>query len=292
MSSSHATLSPAAAGFSPARALTILVADDSRIDRRIAAAILEGRGHKVLVAADGTEALATFRQNEASDAPFDAAVIDFQMPGLGGEDLALALRAEVKHGRSVPLTIVLLSGITEERPASAWKGIDAALPKPLDPAALVAALERNGAPDPVAPAAAPPPPAPATPVSSSIAEENLGLDRVVFDLGEALKRARGKRALLVELVKIFMEDSESYMVTLRQAVTEGNLEQVERAAHRLKGSSANVSAQRAADAAEKIEKTLRATQTLPEGALFETLAEEMGKARRALTGFLAQNGTA
>ncbi len=267
---------------SPAGTLTVLVADDSRIDRRIVASILEGRGHRVLAAGDGTSALALFRENEGTGVVFDAAVLDFQMPGLGGEDLAQALR--VDEGKRIrPLRIVLLSGAAEER--TGWKGIDAALPKPLDPEALLAAIEGRGAgkvQEPPANIVA------VLPVPSDPPAEE-GSERVVFDLPEALKRARGKQALLVELVKIFMDDSGSYLETLHQAAAAGNLEQVERAAHRLKGSSANVSAQRAAAAAERIEKTVRATHALPEAALLSSLDDEVGKSRRALSGFLAQN---
>lgn len=266
----------------------MLVADDSRIDRRIVASILEGRGHRVLVAGDGTSALALFRENEAKGVVFDAAVIDFQMPGLGGEDLAQALRVdEAKRVR--PLRIVLLSGAAEER--TAWKGIDAALPKPLDPEALLAAIEGRGAGEAKEPTvkAGGASPAPSSPSALSDSPSEEGSEKVVFDLPEALKRARGKQALLVELVKIFMDDSGSYLETLHQAASSGNLEQMERAAHRLKGSSANVSAQRTAAAAERIEKTVRSTHALPEAALLSSLDDEVGKARRALSGFLAQN---
>ena len=281
MSLSPSPLPPA----SRARTLTILVADDSRIDRRIASSILEGRGHRVVAAVDGTEALEIFGENERSGVPFDVAVIDYQMPGLGGEELALALRAAAKTEGRRPLRVVLLSGAARDRSLAEWQGIDAALPKPLDPSALVAAIEGDAAPEAAANRAS----APA--VEGHVPAAAHDLDRVVFDLGEALARARGKRALLIELVKIFMEDSENYLDVLRQSVEAGNLEQVEKAAHRLKGSSANVSAQRAADAAERIEKTLRTSHALPEEAFFLTLEEEMGKARKALAGFLAQNGS-
>ncbi|SDT99573.1 DNA-binding response regulator, OmpR family, contains REC and winged-helix (wHTH) domain [Verrucomicrobium sp. GAS474] len=292
MSLSDASLSSVADAVSvpSVPVLTILVADDSRIDRRIAASILEGRGHRVVVAADGTAALAAFSEGERSGTLFDAAVIDFQMPGLGGEELALALREEGKARDGVrrrPLRIVLLSGAADGQ--AAWKGIDVALLKPLDPTSLTEAIETEGRANAAAPA-----PAPATPpekptLLAAVSGEQHELGRVVFDLGEALSRARGKRALLIELVKIFMEDSETYIVTLRKAVAEGNLEVVEKAAHRIKGSSANVSAQLASDAAATIEKTIRATPVLPDAALFDTLYEEVTKARKALAGFLAQN---
>jgi len=218
-------------GFHPLR---VLVADDSRVERKVVSSILERRGHRVTVAADGREALTLFHENT-----FDAA-------------------------------------ISATLPEEQNQGIDRYLPKPIDPDRLAAAVE--GEPEPE--------PATAAPGNEGAV---LG-ERVVFDLGEALTRARGKRSLLAELVRIFLEDANVQMLALRAALDAADLDRIERSAHRLKGSAMNVSAQLTADVALQIEQGARAGQAPLTRALWEKLEAEVFRARKALAGFLVQNG--
>jgi len=269
--------SPGQRGF---RSLRVLVADDSRVERRVVASILERRGHRVTVAADGGEALTLFHQDS-----FDAAVLDLQMPGIDGEALAVLLRERLRSGESPahgtngavrPFRIVAVSGTLPEQEG---KGIDRYLSKPIDPDRLAAAVE--GEPEPEAGLAA-----------EGGEEASVLGERVVFDLGEALARARGKRPLLAELVRIFLEDAAVQMLALKAALDAADLDRIERSAHRLKGSAMNVSAQLAADLARRIEQCARTGRAPEASTLWENLEAEVSRARKALTGFLAQNGGA
>jgi two-component system NtrC family sensor kinase len=60
----------------------ILVADDDEANRRALALLLGKYGHEVTVAADGVEALVALEQR-----PFDAVVVDLQMPRVGGREV-------------------------------------------------------------------------------------------------------------------------------------------------------------------------------------------------------------
>ncbi len=70
---------------------TILVADDLAALRRVAQRMLERLGYRVLVAADGEEALALFRAHRGE---IDLIVSDLSMPRLGGLELYRAVRRE------------------------------------------------------------------------------------------------------------------------------------------------------------------------------------------------------
>jgi CheY-like chemotaxis protein len=252
----------------PARRLRVLVADDGRVDRRVVSAILERRGHAVIAVEDGVKALA-----ELKETAYDAAVLDLHMPGLDGGEVAASIRAfEKAAGRCPLLRIVALSGASSQDDWRQGHGIDCFLSKPVEPTVLACAIEGTPAPVPSAPAGAAP-----------------HGERVVFDLGEALARVRGKHPLLAELVRIFLEDAEIQMDILQEAIGAADLDRIERAAHRLKGSARNVSAQRVADAAGKIETRLRAGQAGAAADLWGSLEGEVAAARKALTGFLAQN---
>ncbi len=68
---------------------TCLVVDDSRIVRKVARRILEGRGYAVREAKDGERALFACR-----DAMPDCVLLDWNMPVMNGLEFLQALRAE------------------------------------------------------------------------------------------------------------------------------------------------------------------------------------------------------
>jgi CheY-like chemotaxis protein len=85
---------------------TILLAEDEAFIRKLTSRILETNGYDVLVAADGTEALAIGKRNIGR---IDLLLTDVIMPGLGGAELAVELR------RSRPdLPILYMSGYAFE----------------------------------------------------------------------------------------------------------------------------------------------------------------------------------
>ena len=71
----------------PARALHVLVVDDSRMQRRILCSTLQRSGHRVSEAGDGAQALAL-----CSEDPPDLILSDWVMPGMTGLDLCRRVR--------------------------------------------------------------------------------------------------------------------------------------------------------------------------------------------------------
>ena len=72
------------------RRLRVLVVDDDRAVREMAAEMLMERGHSVMTAADGTEALAILDGPVAHEEPFDLMLVDYVMPGMNGVSLIQA----------------------------------------------------------------------------------------------------------------------------------------------------------------------------------------------------------
>ncbi|MEO7362968.1 MAG: ATP-binding protein [Gemmatimonadaceae bacterium] len=70
---------------------TILLVEDERGVRELATRVLLRAGYRVLVAADGVEALAIWEDNPAL---IDVVVTDIMMPRLGGSELVTRLRGE------------------------------------------------------------------------------------------------------------------------------------------------------------------------------------------------------
>jgi two-component system response regulator HydG len=86
-----------------AGAVHVLVVDDEPALRRSVARVLETRGMKVGVAADGAAALEYIRRT-----PPDVALVDMMMPGLGGLDLLARVRAG-----GIPVEIILMTAFAD-----------------------------------------------------------------------------------------------------------------------------------------------------------------------------------
>jgi signal transduction histidine kinase/ABC-type amino acid transport substrate-binding protein/ActR/RegA family two-component response regulator len=107
-----------------ARSRHFLVADDDETVARVVTKLLSRLGHRVSPVADGH---AAWELLSRSSADFDGVVMDLNMPGLTGIELAHRARALPYHG---PLIVISGKITEEERAALADVRIDALLHKP------------------------------------------------------------------------------------------------------------------------------------------------------------------
>jgi CheY-like chemotaxis protein len=115
----------------------LLVADDNRINQLVARTILEAAGAKVEVADNGRQAL-----ERLGEQAYDAVLMDVHMPDMDGLEALRRVRAGAAGARDIPviaLTADVMHG--DERDLLAC-GFDAVQPKPIKPAALIAAIAR------------------------------------------------------------------------------------------------------------------------------------------------------
>jgi CheY-like chemotaxis protein len=101
----------------------VLIVDDEPLVRRSLERALSKRGYEVLVAADGTEGLATWRRELPA-----VIFLDVLMPGLSGPQVLAQMGAEKKA------IVVLMSAYTGEYNWQTAKeiGADLFVPKPFD----------------------------------------------------------------------------------------------------------------------------------------------------------------
>ena len=113
--------------------LSILVADDSAVNQKVASALLRSVGHRVSVAANGLEVLAALEHEV-----FDVVLMDVQMPELDGVETTAAIRAHERqaggHQPIIALTAHALNGAREQYLAA---GMDGYLSKPMTKADLL-----------------------------------------------------------------------------------------------------------------------------------------------------------
>lgn len=98
-------------------ATTLLIVDDDSSVRGVLGRALESFGYRVLYAADGAEALATFERHREE---VDLVISDSNMPRMSGPDLYRALRAS-GHAVRFLSTSGGLSEATEGIPDSRWR---------------------------------------------------------------------------------------------------------------------------------------------------------------------------
>ena len=123
----------------PAAFLRVLVAEDNPVNQRLAVRLLEKRGHRVVVAVNGREALQALDKGR-----FDLVLMDVQMPEMDGMEATAAIRQHEKntelHTPIIALTANAMKGDREKYLAS---GMDGYLAKPIRPLELDELLESH-----------------------------------------------------------------------------------------------------------------------------------------------------
>ncbi len=114
--------------------LRVLVAEDSSLNQALAVRLLERQGHTVTVVSNGKEAVQALQDGE-----FDLVLMDVEMPEMDGLTATRSIRAtESRLGGRVPI-VAVTSNDNREQCLNA--GMDAYLPKPLNPDLLHRALD-------------------------------------------------------------------------------------------------------------------------------------------------------
>ena len=125
----------------PGACLRVLLAEDNLVNQRLAVRLLEKRGHRIVVASTGLEALQALEKES-----FDLVLMDVQMPEMDGLEATAAIREKEKgsglHQAVVALTAHAMKGDREKCLAA---GMDGYLTKPIRPQELDQLLETYAA---------------------------------------------------------------------------------------------------------------------------------------------------
>jgi CheY-like chemotaxis protein len=125
------------AHLAPETALTALVADDSTVNRRILASLLESAGVKVIAAAGGLEAVRLAREHHP-----DVVFMDLRMSDLDGLEATRRLRAD-RATLDIPVIAVTASAFGDTRQAAREAGCVDYLSKPVRAEDLFALLRTH-----------------------------------------------------------------------------------------------------------------------------------------------------
>ncbi len=195
----------------------ILLAEDGVVNQQVALRLLELRGHHVVLANNGKEAVAALEREE-----FDLVLMDVQMPEMDGFSATAAIRAKERMtGAHVPIIAMTAHAMRGDRERCLEAGMDGYLAKPIHSRTLYETVEA------ITPTT-PPPDEPA-PVEEPLDD--------VLDWDAALRRIGGRSELLEQIANLFFTESDELMGEIQAAIAAGDTLKLRRVAHALKGSA-------------------------------------------------------
>ncbi|MYM26459.1 response regulator [Duganella sp. FT135W] len=275
--------------------MRVLVVDDNVINQQVAREVLLRAGVLVELAGSGAEAVLMVDQN-----PFDAVLMDIQMPGMDGYEAAARIRSKPQHAQ-LPLIAMTAHAVAGFRESSLGMGMNDYVTKPIDPerlftvlagqlrrTAVLAAAARamTGVASPAAAAVAP------AAAAADQAGAPAALDDAIaalpgVDIPEVLVRLGGNRQLLNALLDRFLLDFDSTPQRLLSAMESGTYDQATLLVHKVRGAAGNLSMQELHRAAGELEQLLlspRRAQCEEELAAFDAALELVLDGVRALDG--------
>jgi two-component system sensor histidine kinase/response regulator len=120
------------------KGLRILLAEDNAVNQRLAKRLLEKRGHSVMIAENGREALAALDKDN-----FDIVLMDVQMPEMGGLEATAAIRESEKvTGAHIPIVAMTARAMAGDREQCLAAGMDDYVSKPVQTNQLLEVIER------------------------------------------------------------------------------------------------------------------------------------------------------
>lgn len=204
---------------------TLLLIDDDMVSREVMATVLTMGGYTVHTAVDGASAV---QRLESGDLAADVILMDAQMPGLSGTRLIGELRARSRAA------VIAISG--SEAPGVVEAAADGFLLKPFGPEDLHRLLDEHEAQTRPAKPATPDPDEPV------VDAETLAQLREMMP-------AAGVRQIFSAIV----DDLHGRIEALQSAIGKGDLAEIRRIGHAVKGGCGMAGAQQAARIGAKLE---------------------------------------
>jgi PAS domain S-box-containing protein len=217
----------------------VLLVEDNVVNQKVARRFLERLGCDVTVAENGVESIAAWEQGA-----FQIVLMDVQMPVMDGYTATREIRDRERGQRRTPIVALTANAMTGQLERCLEAGMDALLTKPLAVEALQDVLERYGLAMTEE----------ATLDEAAVAEVVTGVaEPPPIDLVQLRELAGDDAEFIRSIAESFASSSAQLLGALRAAAANGDAVALARAAHALKGASANLYADRLRDDSAELE---------------------------------------
>lgn len=248
-----------------ARGGHVLVVEDNEVNQLVAVGMLDALGYTSEVAADGAAAAARVAAGR-----FDAVLMDLQMPRLDGFGATRLIRQSEGAGARVPIIALTASATAGESERCREAGMTGFLTKPVRMDDLAAALAEQLQGEPALP----------RPVPDAARTCPLVLDgNRIQELAEMGPEAT---PLINRAIDNFCRDALDHLAELEELWRARDADALRARAHRLKGSAANLGAERVAAVALALEQMAQTGSLEQVGLALVELGAEVEDAVAAL----------
>lgn len=263
----------------------VLVAEDNPVNQELARTLLENLGCRVQVVDNGQAAIESIVDAplDRMHDPFDLILMDVQMPEVDGLEATAAIRAHERQSGEARLPIVALtaSALEGDRERCLAAEMDDYLAKPFTQKQLALVLARWLPLSQTVSATlcdTEPPPRPVTRVAQGHAAV---LDQGAIARIQALQRD-GSPPVLERVIGIYLDAAPKLIAEIRTAVEKRDALRLQRAAHSLKSSSANLGAQKLSELCKELENMGRLAKLEGAALKLDVLEFEFDAVRNAL----------
>ncbi len=248
--------------------LRILLVDDNAINQKVAVRIIQLMGYQPVVAGNGREALAAIQRE-----PMDLVFMDVMMPEMDGLEATREIRklqADGGHPNFQSRIIVIAMtahAMQGDREKCIGAGMDDYLSKPVRPKDVRDMIEKWGGKLGVK-ADLPPAPVPAPAV-----------EECPVDMDRMRELTDGNLDNLRELVDMYFKQTLKQFGQMREAIRDGNADQVRRVAHSCAGASATLGMNLLVPKLRELEKLGASGSLTGAGPICDNAARELERVR-------------
>jgi signal transduction histidine kinase/DNA-binding response OmpR family regulator len=191
-----------------ARQARLLLVEDNAVNQRVVLAMLRKKDFKIDVANNGQEAL---EKLERAAEPYHLILMDVQMPVLDGLETTRAIRRN-KNWDHLPIIAMTAHAMIGDRERCLQAGMNAYVSKPVQQVGLIAVIEQYLA----------------SGTGPSTKSRASGVERILTD-----KLMQQDRALVSEMLRLFMEVAPERLEKLETAAARGDAETLAEEAKRI-----------------------------------------------------------
>jgi two-component system, sensor histidine kinase and response regulator len=195
----------------------VLLVEDNFVNQKVAIRFLERLGCSVELANNGAEAVAACQARY-----YDIVLMDLQMPVMDGMEATQKIR-QFETDRHVPIIALTANAMNGDRERCEAGGMDGYLTKPIEIDRLRDILTRFG-------------------LAVNEAVDSSVSSGAPVDLRSFNEVVDGDPAFAQELIAAFIAGGEQQISEMAAAIAAGRRAQLAKAAHKLKGASANIHA--------------------------------------------------